>query len=239
MPVSRRAYLALATAFLLWPASARAQETDPRSVEFKPSELHSSLAPGGAPYVSRYDLEFYYPEALEPFQVVNLGKPNPDPDGVVRAIFIGVPFSWPSSGLTYVARVAAVGPTGTGRSDASNTFVFSGSCHYVLSADAQNFTSTGGASAITVDTAPGCTWTASSSAPWAVITNATGSDSGVIVVDVRAGPPGTSREATITVAGQMLVLTQSDPVPTSSPQTAPHAITRGTVAPLSESHRHR
>jgi hypothetical protein len=198
-------------------------------VEFKPSELHASLAPGGAPYVSRYDLEFYYPDALEPFQVVSLGKPNPDPDGVIRAIFIGVPFSWPSSGLTYVARVAAVGPAATGRSDASNPFVFSGSCQYMLWADAQIFTSSGGASAITVDTAPGCTWTASSSAPWAVITNATGSDAGVIVVDVRADPSGRSREATITVAGQMLVLTQSDPVPVPpsvpvpSSQTPPHA----------------
>src|SRR5262245_37106619 len=112
MPVLRREYLVLATAVLLWPASARAQETDPRSVEFKPSELHSSLSPEGSPYVARYDLESYYPEALDPFQVVNLGKPNPDPDGVIRAIFIGVPFSWPSSGLTYVARVAAVGPGG-------------------------------------------------------------------------------------------------------------------------------
>jgi hypothetical protein len=211
-------------ALLCGPAVTGAQDIyDPRVVEFTPSELHASLTPDGRPYVTRYDLEFYYPDAPAPFQVVNLGKPKPDPDGTIRAIFIGVPFSWPPSGLTYVARVAAVGPGGVARSDASNTFVFGGRCNYVLSALMQTFTSAGGAGTISLDTAPECGWTASSSTTWAVIINRTGSGMAIITYDVKPSPTGVTREATITVAGQSLMVRQEDPLPQPPSSALPHA----------------
>src|SRR5262249_208062 len=156
--------------FLLSPALVRAQAVvDPVTVEFTPSEVNDQVMANGQPYVSGYNLELYYLGVSQPFQVVSLGKPAPDPDGKIRTNFLSQPLPPPESGLTYVARVVANGPGGSGRSDDTDTFALSGACHVVLSSTSEAFPGSGGPGDLTVDTASWCPWTASTTAPWVIV----------------------------------------------------------------------
>ena len=66
-------------------------------------------------------------------RVTNLGKPSPQGDGKIRVDFTSLLNPWPAAGTTYEARVAAVGPNGTGRSTSSNTFAFTSPCSSSIS----------------------------------------------------------------------------------------------------------
>jgi hypothetical protein len=77
-------------------------------------------------------------------------------------------------------------------------------CVYKLGATAQEFAALpGGLWSFAVLTAPACGWTASSNAPWVVITSgASGAGNGIVVFNVSTNPAGSpARVAAISVSG--------------------------------------
>ena len=95
------------------PAAAQ-QAADPTRAEFNPSPDHNTILPDGSPAVASYQLELHLQGAAQPFQTVSLGKPNPDPDGIIRVDLTTIFVGWPIPGTVYEADVAAVGPGGSG-----------------------------------------------------------------------------------------------------------------------------
>jgi Viral BACON domain len=82
-------------------------------------------------------------------------------------------------------------------------------CSYAISPTSQSIAAAGGAGTVTVTTSAGCTWSASSNAPWITITSATsGSGSGGITYSAIANNSTTARTGTITVAGQLFTVGQ-------------------------------
>src|SRR5262245_13386538 len=112
---ARTVVLAIVTSLLacllVLPARANAQITDPRVVEFQPSADHDRTE-NGRSMVDRYTLEFLIAGAVGVLQSINLGKPAPEQDGVIRVNFSSLLGTWPTAGVTYEARVVASGPGG-------------------------------------------------------------------------------------------------------------------------------
>ena len=194
-----------------WPvAPASAQITsNPRVVEFDPSADHTLVLSNGQPAVARYDLEISLAGAASPFHTVNLAKPSPQTDGKIRHDFSGQVSGWPLPGGTYEARVSAVGPNGTGRSDVSNRFTFDPPCSWTLSRTSLSVGASGGAQNVTVTAGTGCTWTASTSTTWITMTVTSGSGNGTAAFTVAANTAGTSRSGSVTIAGQTVSVTQA------------------------------
>lgn len=116
------ALVLMAAGSLLLAQVAGAQVTvNPRTVEFVPSADHALLSIDGSPIVARYELRmFLETDPVTPLFITDLGKPSP----VANLITVTNPVWF--AGLTphtkYIARVAAVGPTGEGVSDPSGPF---------------------------------------------------------------------------------------------------------------------
>jgi hypothetical protein len=181
---------------------------DPQLAEFDPSPQHDELATDGTPLVQSYKLAFYETGVSTPFEIVNLGKPAPDPDGKIRVHFLSLLSTIPASGVTYEARVSAVGPGGTAASAPSNFFSFSSLCSPHLNASVMSVPSSGGTGSIGITAEESCSWIATSSANWLTITNgASGSGSGTIAFDVAANT-GSARSGTITAAGKTFTVSQ-------------------------------
>jgi hypothetical protein len=200
---------------LLVATVAAAQTVNPRLVEFTPSADHNTTLSTGQAAVSRYDLQVFSVGASAPFHTVNMGKPGPQSDGFVRYDFSSGVSAWPLPGGTYEARVAAVGPGGTGQSSASNSFTFQSStppppdCAYTVTPPSASFLAGGGSGSFTVTTSPGCGWTASSSAAWVTVGTTSGTASGTVSYTVAANTSTTSRSATITAGGQTFAVSQA------------------------------
>jgi hypothetical protein len=158
--------------------------------------------------VTEYAFELYLQGAQAPFYTMSLGKPAPQGDGKIRYDFSANVTAWPLPGGTYEARVAALGPTGTGRSAASNTFQFA-SCAYTLGPSAATVGAPSGSSSFIVTTTAGCAWTVTSSAAWVSLITSTGTGSGTVSFSYQANGVGASRAATLSVSGTPFALTQS------------------------------
>ena len=198
----------LASLVLGCASTALAQTVDPRVAEFDPSPHHSALD-NGVPIVTGYQLEIYLVGGTVPVRVLALGKPSPDPDGVIRVTFdvlIDPPLS---AGVTYEARAVAAGPGGVGRSTPSNTFLFqTGACTYNVTPTTRSVPVGGGNSTFSVATTAGCAWTAVSQAGWITVTSgANGSGDGTVGFTTTANT-GAARSGTILIAGQTVSVTQ-------------------------------
>jgi hypothetical protein len=100
-------------------------------------------------------------------------------------------------------------------------------CSYTLSANAQNFTASGGTSSLSVTAAPGCPWMATSNAPWINVTSDGASSNGNTKVTFSVAPNnGAMRASSIVVAGQPINVTQAPGLgPTLlTEETSPRAI---------------
>ena len=167
----------LATVFLAATAVPAQTTTvvNPTIVQFVPSADNSALDSSGQPVVIRYDLYFYVTGATVPYSTVSLGKPAVGTDGTIQIDFSALMSSWPLPDGTYDARVVAVGQTGVGQSDPSNSFAFQSSgggttptCTYGLSATSWATTAAGGTATIAVSaSASSCGWTALGTSTWA------------------------------------------------------------------------
>jgi len=82
-------------------------------------------------------------------------------------------------------------------------------CNYVASTPAVQ-AGTGGSLSITVTTATGCNWTASSDLPWASISSgSSGSGNGTVSLTIGSNVAGQARTGSIVIAGQIVSLTQN------------------------------
>lgn len=213
-PLKFASFLAvLLLAFALCSGSAHAQTVvNPKTVEFDPSADHSTLTADNQPMVQRYDLEIFVSGATQALTKVNLGKPSPQSDGKIRVDFSTLVAGWPLSDGTYLARVAAVGPSGAAESDPSNTFAFQ-SCTVTLGSASQAVPAAGAAGSVTVGASTGCGWTVTSDSTWVAVPATSGSGAGTVNFTVAANVGGTVRVATLTIGGQAFTITQAAVAP--------------------------
>ena len=207
----RAALAALVIVLVTVPAAAQTPAViDPRVVEFDPSPDHSAVASDSQPVVTRYSLELYLVGGTTPVQVANLGKPAPQTDGKIRVDFTTLLSPWPAAGTTYEARVAVIGPSGTARSDQSNTFAFSSPCSSSISPTSVSVAGAASTGSVAVSAVGTCPWSATSNAAWITITaGAAGTGNGTVSYSVAANNTTSSRTGTMTIAGQTFTLSQS------------------------------
>src|SRR3954469_1833737 len=160
---------------------------NPNTAEFSPSVDHSAVLSDGSPVVQSYQLELYLVGASSPFQVASLGKPAPQTDGKIRVSLAAVLNPLPQAGVSYFAQVAAVGPGGTSRSTASNTFSWVVPCTYGVTPTSQSVSSSTSSNGVTVTAGTGCIWTAVSNAAWITVTaGASGAGNGTVSYSVAS-----------------------------------------------------
>src|SRR5207245_2292893 len=83
-------------------------------------------------------------------------------------------------------------------------------CSYSLFPSAASCSSSSTTSSFNVTSPSGCSWTAVSSASWLTINSgSTGSGSGNVTYALAANSSSSSRSSTVTVAGQVLTVTQN------------------------------
>src|SRR5690349_16520413 len=144
---------AVVTALLLSASRVHAQSiVDARRVEFTPSPDHTLLTASGAPAVERYSIDVFVAGTRLVIATANLGKPAPDPDGMIRIDFVSLLSVALQTGTTYEASVVAIGPGGRSGGMISNTFSFGGgvACAPVVSPFTQSFAAAGGSGSTTV-----------------------------------------------------------------------------------------
>jgi hypothetical protein len=83
------------------------------------------------------------------------------------------------------------------------------SCGYTLSIPAQSFTSAGGEGGVSITTAGGCGWTASSNSEWITINANSNHDGSASISYTVAANTGTARVGALIIAGQSFVVTQA------------------------------
>ena len=193
---------------------ADAQILDPSIAEFEASADHDGQLTDGTNVVTRYDLEFYFVGAADPFQVTGLGKPEPVA-GLISVDLAEQLVVTPAPAIIYEARVAAVGPGGMSRSELSNQFLFTETvpCSYVVAPLQHSVSDVGGQVSFVLTTADGCQWTATSQAAWLAVSPTAGSGSTTITVTAVSNPGPTERTGTLSVAGQTISVIQAAPTP--------------------------
>lgn len=83
-------------------------------------------------------------------------------------------------------------------------------CTFAIAPSSQDIGKAGGSGTVAVTTNAGCTWTASSNAPWITVTaGASGSGPGSVQFGAAANTTGAARRGTITIAGQVFTVNQA------------------------------
>ena len=81
-------------------------------------------------------------------------------------------------------------------------------CTYSVDPTSASYMAAGGSATFKVITQAGCTWTASTTAPWITVTSGTGSGTGDVGYSVQVNSTGAPRSDTISVAGQVFTVSQ-------------------------------
>ena len=183
---------------------------DPTGVEFTASIDHDALGSNGQPIVFRYELLLYAAGSASPTSIASLGKPSPDGNGAIRVPLSSVLNPRPQGGIVYEARIAAVGPGGSGISEPSNTFSFPVTCTYVVSPDSRFVPVAGGAVTFSVSAPPGCAWSSSADVGWINLTGSGGGiGNGTVIFAVGNNPSPAGRSGSVTIAGHTASVSQS------------------------------
>ena len=206
--------------------------TNPRYVVFAPSPDHNSISSSGTPVVRTYQFEIYPYAGSQPIAVVDLGKPDPEPNGYITvnlANLLAVP---PATGTTLQGVVAAVGPGGTSRSGPSSAFTFNG-CAYSASPVSVSVSGGGGTAPSSMSTGTGCGWLARSEDSWIAIASApSGTGSASVTVGAAPNPNAYGRSGTVAVGSAVIVVRQSAATSsTSTGGTSTGASPDGTTVP--------
>jgi hypothetical protein len=150
--------------------------------------------------------------------------------------FITIVSGSSGSGQGNVNFVVAPNTTGAQRTGtmtiAGQTFTVTqaANCEFSINPTAQNFSLTGGAGVVNVQTNPGCAWTAVSNNPFITIkSGGTGNGNGNVNYTVAASPDGNSRAGTMTIAGKTFTIAQS--ANNSSCSTPSFRITSSPITP--------
>ncbi len=201
----------LALVLSIAPAVDAQSITDARRIEFTPSPDHDTVDPtSGVALVTNYTLDVLIADGTVAQQTVNLGKPTPDADGMIRVDFVALLPIPLTLGVMYEAVVSAVGPGGATPSARSNTFAFSLPCPPTFSPSSQSLPGVGATVTVAVTAAAGCAWTAVTTDGWiAVTTGATGSGTGTVTFNVAANPEPASRTGTVTIGTSAFTVTQA------------------------------
>jgi len=213
--------------------------TDPRYAVFTASTDHYAINSSGQPVVSDYQLQWYQSGAVAPYTVLDLGKPTPDGTGTITVDLYSYLVGTPLTGVTFTARVAALGPTGTSYSNDSNAFTFSGGCSYVVSPTSISMAAAGATTNAAITTGNACTWSATSLVSWITLNTNQGTGGGSVAVTASANPDATTRTGSLVIANTDVTVAQ-DPAPclfSVSPATvsADYAGTTGSVSVTSPS----
>ena len=210
----------LVASLLLWTmaAAASAQSiTDPVRIEFTPSAVPTDALDvrTGTPMVVKYTLDIYLAGTSTLVQTVDLGKPLPDTDGMIRVDFVSLLASPLARGVMYEGVVNGVGSVQTVSSVRSETFAFSAACTPGISPTSSNLSSSAAATgSVAVTAGSSCSWTATSNASWITITaNAYGTGNATLGYLVAANTGTTSRTGTMTIGGQTFTVTQAGATP--------------------------
>lgn len=111
-------------------------------------------------------------------------------------------------------------------------------CGATISPVSQDLAAPGGPGTVTVSSAGGCQWTATSSATWIAITGgAAGTGNGTVTFNV-ANNTGTARTGTLTIAGRAFTVSQagsSSPSPTPPPTPPPPTSCSYSISPRNDS----
>ena len=107
--------------------------------------------------------------------------------------------------------VSAVGNDGTTHTAASNVPAdCGGTCTFSISPTSASYAAAGGSGSVSVTAAAGCAWTASSNSSFITITSgASGSGNGTVNYSVAANTGATSRNGSLTIAGQTFSVSQA------------------------------
>lgn len=93
------------------------------------------------------------------------------------------------------------------------TTVNPSTCSYAVSPTSMSFNSSAGSGSVSVSSS-GCNWTAKSNAPWITVTTGeSGTGGGTVSYSVMANTGTSPRTGTITIAGQLFTVTQSNLAP--------------------------
>lgn len=85
-----------------------------------------------------------------------------------------------------------------------------GTCTFSVNPTAQSAGGSAGTGSVAVTTLGGCNWSSSSAAPWLTITSgASGNGPGSMAYAIAANPTTSPRSGTLTVAGQLVTVTQA------------------------------
>ena len=165
--VNVRMHGALGAALCVMLGSAAATATaqtvaNATTAEFQPSSDHGAIDPAGTPLVTTYLLQFFPVGSATSSHAIDIGKPVPGADGLIRFPFTSRLTTPSDRGTIYRARVSAVGPGGTVASALSNTFTASRACSPSLSASAATIAAAASTGSVSVTAGTGCAWTASS-----------------------------------------------------------------------------
>ena len=83
------------------------------------------------------------------------------------------------------------------------------SCSYSLSVSTFTFAASGGTGSVTVSAGQTCAWTATTDAPWIAITSSSsGTGAGSVAFSVAAHTGSSSRSAALSIAGQLVAISQ-------------------------------
>ena len=95
--------------------------------------------------------------------------------------------------------------------DISNAnFTINATCSFSATPTTQFFTASGGSGSVVVSTQASCPWSAASNASWVVLTSSgSGSGNAPVTFEVRENFSATTRQGTITAAGQEITIIQN------------------------------
>ncbi len=188
-------------------------------MEFQPSPDHDRVV-NEEPLVDFYVLEFYAAGGTELLQILNIGKPSPEGDGLIRYRFQDGLRTWQAPNVTYEARVVAVGSGGYNPSAPSNGFTFPNAtvpaplpgppCTHTLTPPSRILSTSASTGLVIVAAADGCAWSAVSSASWLTVTaGSTGLGNGMVSYAVAANASQDERIATLTIGQSTFTVSQT------------------------------
>lgn len=105
-------------------------------------------------------------------------------------------------------------------------------CTYAVSIPSASVAAAGGTGSVGVTTQAGCSWTASTSSSWVTLSPTSGTANGSVTYKATANTGTTTRVATLTIAGQVVMLSQGG---ASSTQCVQTVLTSNIAAPATAS----
>jgi hypothetical protein len=177
-------------------------------------------------------------------QVTLTWDPNSEPDLAGYEIYYGTAsgnYQWNldvgnvttytltglETGATYYAAATAYNTQGLESAYSNEVFYTVPACNFTLSPSSASFSASGGSGSVLVTTQAGCNWGTSAAASWVTVNSGSGIGNGSMSYSVSSNS-GTTRIASITVAGNVFTITQSGQ---SAYTITASAGTGGTIAP--------